>query len=139
MKKRTFQTDIKKENEKKKQKKNNNIGKRLTGFEPPTDQTEIVTLSTAPRGIRRLPTVEEVIFSLYGFSSNSSWLSELSEPWNNCIIPSKHVKHKNKGRLRNFLVLHLEIHNGTNPSSTRRSSPAALSQGVPKRTKRVHL
>ena len=49
------------------------------------------------------------------------------------------LKHKNKGRLRNFLVLHLEIHNRTNLSSTRRSSPPALSQGVPKRTKRVHL
>ena len=44
-------------------------------------------------------------------------------------------------RLRIFWVSHLEItnvQNGANPSSTRRSSRAALSQGVPKRTKRVH-
>ena len=61
----------------------------LTGFEPTTDQAELVKLSTAPRGIRRLLTAEELIFSLHGFSSNSSWLSD-------CIIPSKHVKNIKK-------------------------------------------
>ena len=139
MKKRTLQTDIKKENEKKAKKKNNNIEKRLTGFEPPTDQTEIVTLSTAPRGIRRLLTVEEVIFSLYGFFRIRPGSRSSRSPGITVLFHRNMLKHKNKGRLRNFLVLHLEIHNRTNLSSTRRSSPAALSQGVPKRTKRVHL
>ena len=69
------------ERERKKNKKKKQHRKTsLTGFEPPTDQSEIVKLSTTPRGIRRLLTVEELIFTFYGLSSNSSWVSELSEP-----------------------------------------------------------
>ena len=52
-----------------------------------------------------------------------------------------HPKCKKKNENKPYTSLHLEIanvQNGTNPSSTRRSSPAALTQGVPKRTKRVH-
>ena len=65
----------------KKKKKKHHRKTSLTGFEPPTNQSEIIKLSTAPRGIRRLLTVEELIFlSLHGFSSHSSWLTELSEP-----------------------------------------------------------
>ena len=65
-KKRTLQTNIKKENEKKKKKKQHRKTS-LTGFEPTSDQSEIVKLSTAPRGIRQLLTVEELIFFVTWF------------------------------------------------------------------------
>ena len=84
-------------------------------------------------------------FSLNGFSSHSSWLSELSEPILRLeklyysIETCKNIKIRLVCGI--FFVLHLEIanlQNGTNLSSTRRSSPVALSQGVLKRTKLVH-
>ena len=65
---------------KKKKKKEQHRKTSLTGFEPTTDQSEIVKLSTAPRGIRRLLTVEELIFFVTWFFSNSSRLSEFSRP-----------------------------------------------------------
>ena len=40
---------------------------RKTGFEPPIDQSETVKLSTAPGGIRRLLTVEELIYFVTWF------------------------------------------------------------------------
>ena len=69
---------MKKENEKKAKTKQHRKTS-LTVIEPPADQSEIVTLSTPPRGIRRLLTVKEGIFVVLWFSSNSYWLSELSE------------------------------------------------------------
>ena len=64
-KERSLQTNIKKENEKKRKEQHRNTS--LTGFEPTTDQSEIVKLSTVPRGIRRLLTVEELIFFVTWF------------------------------------------------------------------------
>ena len=62
--KRTLQRNIKKENEKKRKIQDR---KTSTGFKPPTDQSEIVKLSTAPRWISRLLTVEELTFFVTWF------------------------------------------------------------------------
>ena len=48
----------------------------MEGFEPPTDQSKIVKLSTAPRGTRRLRWSKSLVCLLDDFSSNSSMLSE---------------------------------------------------------------
>ena len=58
--------------------------------------------------------------------------------WNNCIIPSKHVKTLKQGSSAEFSCFTPRDCKRPHLSSTRRSSPVALSQGVLKRTKRVH-
>ena len=55
------------ERKRKKKKKKQDRKTSSTGFEPPTDESEIVKLSTAPRGINRVLTVEELIFFVTWF------------------------------------------------------------------------
>ena len=100
----------------KKAKKKQHRKTSLAAFEPPTDQSEIVTLSTAPRGIRRLLTVQELIFFVYGFSSNSSWLSELSEPILRLEYHVKTIKQGSSAEFSCFTPRDCDIHNGTNLS-----------------------
>ena len=130
----------------KKEKEKKHRKTSLTRFEPPTDQSEFVKLSTAPRGIRRLLTVEELILFRYiiflrirpgSLSSRSPSCAR-----NNCIIPSRHVKNiKTRLVCGIFLFYTSRLQTSTMeqtfPRTTRRSSPVALSQGVLKRTKRV--
>ena len=113
----------------------------MEGFEPPTDQSEIVKLSTVPRGTRQLPLVEERAFFIrWFFFEFILSLEAHPAPGISFLLLCKMVKNETKPRLRNFWVLYPEIaniHIWANPSSTRWPSPAALSQGVLKRTKRV--
>ena len=107
--------------------------KKETGEAPRGPEQSTFKPTTICTKVSRLP-------PRLSFSSNLSFLRNPFCAWNRFVIPSKKVKKKkeNKPGRRNFLVLHLQIANlysGTNPLSTRRPYPAALSQGVPKRTR----
>ena len=115
----------------------------MEGFEPPTDQLEIVKLSTAPRGTRRNSAVEELIFfvRMFFFEFVLALWAHPAPAISLLFHPKCLKKNENKPRLRNFRLYTSRLQTfkkETNPSSTRRSSPAALTQGVPKRTKHVH-
>ena len=76
----------------------------MEGFEPQTDQSEIVKLSTAPRGTRRHSAVEELMFIVRWF-----FLEFVLALWAHpapgisfLFHPKCKKKHKNKPRLRNF-------------------------------------
>ena len=139
VKKRTLKTDIKEENDKKKAKKSN-IVKRLSqrsNHRPINRKSSHFQLRH--EGFDELWLSKSLFFRLWFFLEFVLALGALG------AHPAPGITCKNiKTRLVCGIFLFYtsrsaNIHNGTNLSSTRRSSPAALSQGVPKRTKRAHL